>query len=673
MTSRRIPLANNPNAANSPFRAVPSVAGKRTRAQSNDPKELISGQPPSKKQILELDNDENVGPRQFTRQSQIEKEAESRVFTRKPSNAPMTTLEKRLLASREKKLGQPMQIDKSPDKSRRPGDGLENIRQWQRHYKKAFPSFVFYFESVPDDVRRKMSQQVQMLGAKEEKFFSRSVTHVVTTRSIPPEHATNSPEDGYSAQVKTEHGSRTIDPSLLGRAQDSQANAAQKRTTDLLDATLQARAHHAAFQVSQHMDPRRAGTQTADILTKARELNIKIWALEKLARMMSTMFNMDTGEQPHATTLTRSHATTNLAEKQGKDADLQRLLRNEKLTGPAEAVVSQKKMIQLRGYYIYVHDMDEQTRPVMIRDYDKVAEKEQGKWPQFRISAPGRCPFIEDHSHQKRLAMEEQQKAAEAAAPRIRTRSAVAALGGDGTRNGALAEVQPNVRRSPRKVAQDSLAKPLDPPKMPVSRHHSADGMPALFGSAQATLRNMKPFIGREPVASGVQPSNITSAIRSQIISSTAISSTAPGGGRVGTSKEIHALKRKVLERGASVTSGQTLTSSYMNDVRAALNGDGAPPPRAAKRKAQETLGGINEEPETEHEAKSRKISQSRKKVVVTQKDPKPGYCENCRDKFDDFDEHILSRKHRKFALANENWTQLDALLGQLARPLKDE
>jgi len=184
MTNRRIPLANNPNAANSPFRAVPSVAGKRTRAQSNDPREQILGQPPLKKQVLELDNDENVGARQFTRQSQIEKEAESRVFTRKPSNAPMTALERKLLASREKKIGQPMQIDKSPDKSRKPGDGLENIRQWQRHYKRAFPQFVFYFESVPDDVRRKMSQQVQMLGAVCCRIIlsSTRITDVVAER-----------------------------------------------------------------------------------------------------------------------------------------------------------------------------------------------------------------------------------------------------------------------------------------------------------------------------------------------------------------------------------------------------------------------------------------------------------------------------------------------------------
>jgi len=184
MTNRRIPLANNPNAANSPFRNVPSVAGKRTRAQSNDPREHILGQPPSKKQLIDVDNDENVGSRQFTRQSQNEKEAEGRVFMRKPSNAPMTALERKLLASREKKVVQPVQVDESPEKNRKPGDGLENIRQWQRHYKRAFPQFVFYFESVPDDVRRKMSQQVQMLGAVCCCFISssRTLTDVVAER-----------------------------------------------------------------------------------------------------------------------------------------------------------------------------------------------------------------------------------------------------------------------------------------------------------------------------------------------------------------------------------------------------------------------------------------------------------------------------------------------------------
>ena len=121
---------------------------------------------------------------------------------------------------------------------------------------------------------------------------------------------------------------------------------------------------------ASNIDPRRPNTYSADILSKARELGIKIWALEKLQRMMLTMFTTETGEQPAHGSLTRSHATTNLLEKQGKEADLQRLLRKEKITGPADRdmAVTSQDMCSLRGYFIYLHDMDEKTRPVMIRD-----------------------------------------------------------------------------------------------------------------------------------------------------------------------------------------------------------------------------------------------------------------------------------------------------------------
>ncbi|GAM89699.1 hypothetical protein ANO11243_077380 [Dothideomycetidae sp. 11243] len=649
MASGRIPLASNQNAINSPFRGFAPISGKRTRAQVETTRENAHGQPPVKRIALEGDNDENVAPRALTRQSQAQKEAESRLFMRKPGNAPMTAFERKLVAAREGKLDshQEPQGIQSPEGSRKTSDSLDNIRQWQRHYRKAFPTYVFYFESVPDDTRQKMSRLIQSLGAKEEKFFSRTVTHVVTTRPIPS--AKSQLHNGHNHLDNDKHIplQRTIDPALLDKRDGSHINGAIRRTTDL----------------SHSMDARKLASQATDILTKAGELNIKIWALEKLQRMMATMFNTDTGEQP-VPPLIRSQATANLAQKQNKEADLQRLLRNEKVSGPADRdmTLPSQDMVSLRGFYIYVHDMDERSRPVMVRDYPKVAAKEQGKWPQFRLSSVGRCPFVEDTSYGRRKAQEE--KLAETAdAPRTRTRAAA-----DATT--VLAERQANLRRSPRKQSQDQLAKPLDPPRLPVSRNGSADGIPSLFGSAQANMRAHPRYIRGEPVASGVQPSNVTSAIRSQIISSTAISSTAPGA-RAGTSKELHALKRKVLERGATVTSGQTLTSSYMNDVRAALNGDGGNASRAAKRKAQDTLGNIREEAGDDDEGQPRKVQQIRKAKALPPKDPKPGYCENCRDKFEDFDDHIASRKHRKFAITQENWTQLDDLLSKLTRPLK--
>lgn len=41
----------------------------------------------------------------------------------------------------------------------------ETLRQWQRYYRKAFPTFVFYFESIPGDVRQKCVRQIMGLGA----------------------------------------------------------------------------------------------------------------------------------------------------------------------------------------------------------------------------------------------------------------------------------------------------------------------------------------------------------------------------------------------------------------------------------------------------------------------------------------------------------------------------
>ncbi|KAI6821412.1 hypothetical protein KC350_g9604, partial [Hortaea werneckii] len=440
---------------------------------------------------------------------------------------------------------------------------------------------------------------------------------------------------------------------------------------------MQRRANTHAAHAPVDVDPKKLQNQGADILSRARQLGIKIWALEKLHRMLSTILDTDAGDQGTGHD-TRSHVTGGrTASKAGRNADLEQLLRNEKLTGPTDRdmSVAGQDMATFRGCYLYVHDMDEKTKPVMVRDYPKPGARETGKWPQFRLSGPGRCPFVEDPSYQKRQAQEASAAKAQeelTTQRRLRATSAQETAASRQTQDRPLTERHANLRRSPRKI--DAPAKPLDPPKPPhANKQISAENVP-LFGSTQQSLRGLPRMIGGEPVASGVQASNVTSAIRSQHVSSAAISSTAPGANhRVGDSKEVSALKRKVLERGNSINSNNSVLSSHMNDMRAALNGDNEPPPRAAKRKAQETLGVVNEDEEDyergKRPLKQRKPAPRRRKPV--ERDPKPGYCENCRDKFDDFDEHIQSRKHRKFAMTQDNWKELDELLGKLKRPHK--
>lgn len=632
MASRRAPLADVPNAVNSPFRTIAAGSGKRTRAQAGELREGVYGQPPTKRQAIAIPgtDGENLDPAYKYVVPVTTKDRLDEPFAKRSNPAPPTAFEKKLASVRERKPATSQQRNDRPHKTpasgnsqveRPQGDSLDSVKQWQKHYRRQFPIFVFYFESVPEDVRVKAMRQINSLGARVEKFFSKSVTHVVTTRTIPPEaSSTSSDEDAKQASIAP----RTIQPSAL--TQD------QRRTTSLLDAQVQRRGQTTAAPAQPSVEHRKAQSNNADTLLRARVFGMRIWALEKLQRVLSTILETDTVDgsiSDHRNQTTGSRHIT----KPAQHADLEQLLRHEKVNGPADrdmTVVTQD-MVTLRGCFLYIHDMDERTKPTMAREYNKPDNREDGKWPQFRLTPAGRCPFIEDAAYKKKLSQQEREaEAKQEYAPRPKGSNATL----QPALSQALAEREPNLRRSPRKIVQDSKSAPrgcFDPPQdIPVKRQSSAANMPPLFGSAQVSLRGLPRMVAGEPVASGIQPSNVTSAIRSQVISSAAISSTAPGfNRRVGDTKEVSMLKRKLLERGPS---------SYMNDVRAAINDDQGPPPRAAKRKAQETLGVVHEDGEAKASGKSSKTDAVSKKKIA-EKDAKAGYCENCRDKFDDFDE----------------------------------
>lgn len=618
MASRdRRPLADVPNAVNSPMRSTGgagAVNPKRPRAQAD----VVYGQPPTKRQALDphAADIENVDPRTATRPTLTvwSKNLDEPFSAKRPSSHSQPTAFERKLASVRKPSAQP-RIDRTQKQS---ADNLESVRQWQKHYRRQFPQFVFYFDGVPEDVKRKLVRKIHSLGAGEDRFFSKAVTHVVTTRAIPAEPSST----GHGYDEKRES-------SQLKSAQTTSATHDSRRTTNLLDANLQRRSQPPTAAVQPSVDNRKLQSHGTDsILLKARALGTKIWALEKLHRVLDTILDTETAD--NASTQ-RSHHVTRTTTAPTHDADLEQLLRHEKVRGPADRdmSVATQDSIALRGYFIYVHDMDERTKPVMVRDYPKPENglKELGKWPQFRLSAAGRCPFVEDTTHAKRA---HQEREREAQAERNTRAGTLARL----TQPNALAERAPNLRRSPRKLEQANkvdAARAVGVRQSTMGSQAATENLPAFFNSTAANMRAMPRMVRGEPVASGVQPSNITSAIRSQAISSAAISSTAPGlSRRAGDSKEVSLLKRRVLASGHP--------SSYVNDMRGAINDDQGPPPRAAKRKAQETLGVVQEDME-QGTHRSRAAANPAKRNKTEQKEPKPGYCENCRDKFDDFDE----------------------------------
>ena len=163
MSNRRAPLASIPNAVNSPFRE-PAAATKRPRPHLDQEDLAYDQEPPTKRTAL-------ANSRPFPRtppQRQSFQQAEARVFGKRPGNVQPTAFERRLLEAKERKAqevrdkGQEQRVERP---SRIATETLEGIRQWQKHYRKVFPTFVFYFESVSDETRARHAKFIRAFGA----------------------------------------------------------------------------------------------------------------------------------------------------------------------------------------------------------------------------------------------------------------------------------------------------------------------------------------------------------------------------------------------------------------------------------------------------------------------------------------------------------------------------
>ncbi|KAK7731060.1 Cdc7p-Dbf4p kinase complex regulatory subunit [Cytospora paraplurivora] len=632
-STRRVPLSSNPNVANSPIRnsstALATAFSKQRhtkRAYASLQREEPYGQPPpAKKQIL------NDGTEKITRSPVRQVKVVRRDPTRSYKDDKV----------HHEKVSKPSQQE----------DGRARIQQWKQVTRRNFPGYVFYFESVPSEQRAKVLKQLVHLGAREEKFFSKDITHVITTRQIPSEKATapvHQVAAGHASESVHEQRAphdipKTIDPSLLSR--DTNTKDVRRRLFESAPRKMPV-----PVPTEDNILRQPTGGRNTDILVRAQEMNKKIWPFAKLVRVLEVLNDPDpfrTANAPKAT----------------EEANLAQLLNKERATGPSDRdpTVATKELIFFKGPYIYIYDIEEKQKPIMVREYAKVADKKDGDWPQFRSTSSGRCPFVEeDDSNERKRKAEKQMRARELekqrqeaavtdSAPKLKPPPVPSAAGVGSKRSLTEMEHSHNSRANhPRVPDMFDLTKAANPPNLEFTRPQNA------FTSRARSAR----LLAGEPVASGIQQSNITSAIRSQMISS----ATGILGSKAGTSKELHGLQRQVLQKSNAASANSTSQDTSSRRLADMSLDTGTFQRSASLGVNSRKLAQIEEE-------KPRELKRTESVPVKSKKrDLKPGYCENCQDKYPDFDEHILSRKHRKFAENNENWAELDALLGQLER-----
>ena len=203
-----------------------------------------------------------------------------------------------------------------------------------------------------------------------------------------------------------------------------------------------------------------------------------------------------------------------------------------------------------------------------------------------------------------------------------------------------------NVPQLPQPSPQKTPSREFCPPP-PIVANKALSSV-QVQQAAQAQAHPPQRLFGGEPAASGLQQSNITSAIRSQMISSTA---AAPGA-KAGTSKEVHGLKRKVLEKNTAPVPTTTQTRHPHPEHPAPARAERAIP--AARQTRQQIQQRVQEKPVPQDEDSTqsegegedvwlaegvRKSGAAAKKASEVKAVQKSGYCENCREKYDDFDD----------------------------------
>lgn len=380
-------------------------------------------------------------------------------------------------------------------------------------------------------------------------------------------------------------------------------------------------------------------------------MGMKVWPLDKLQRAIRTMFEIPIESQLYAGQGMRAKGTSALG-KGDRQAELSHMLRNERINGPSDrdSSIALNETVPFKGYHIYIRDMDERTKPIMVRDYTKPVQDELSEWPQFQCVGLGKCPFVPESNpstrqeHEKAKSREEELRRRTKVQTRPAPRTRAAAIRDDAE---AQSVRSPGHHRPLEELRDGGNASVPPASRMPTQAfcpppRINAKILSPAKAANESTANTGTRLFGVEPAASGIQPSNITSAIRSQMMSSTA---AAPGA-KAGTSKEVHGLKRKVLEKnsGPAPISIQTRHGPIdpIGDGRAEKT---IPVARYSRRQAQEPLIFIDEET-TQSEAdedvwmaQEVRMKNKQPMEVLEKKNAKPGYCENCREKYDDFDD----------------------------------
>ncbi|TKY90620.1 hypothetical protein EX895_000618 [Sporisorium graminicola] len=499
---------------------------------------------------------------------------------------------------------------------------------WRQKFLRAFPNFIFHFDSVDDGNARKYTSLIQKLGGHVDQFFSRKVTHLITTRRFPDETAleeTNAP--GGPSMVDKSSAHKLFRPSFLAARTSStktSGNAARSRPVPL----------YSERNPLQERPPRQYGPN--DILVKAKGFGIKVWQFEKLQNVLMRLMKL---------------SPRDLETPANNKQDLSQMLEKEKVFGSTErdpaTARSSWHYFEKSACYVLVEDATLEYRPIMCTEFQYTREDRLQRlpppWPVIYGQTAGRCPFT---YYPSKKSTPKEVDADNASAPRL--------------------GVQQSLRRavSLNNMVRSNLG-PACRPQVPPIRTNDT---------------RQQDY----PLASGNSVS-----ITSNIASTTSnIFTDQQNGATVGLpqNRRVAELNRRMHTPNAPLRPPRTLNASPASVLAGSAasglgirrdGGGGSPMVGGTSAQRGNTeqgatvrrMLGLDDKERRPDSGLQRSASASAVSKPASAK--KPGYCENCRVKYDDFIEHIYDRRHRKFATNESHFVDIDALIMRVQRPIR--
>lgn len=370
-----------------------------------------------------------------------------------------------------------------------------------------------------------------------------------------------------------------------------------------------------------------------DIFSNVATLKTKVWNYDKVFRFLENLgINVINGADEYAVntqTILPASLTADSTNKKNKD-DLHNLLKDEKIFGSTDRDPNAKRddLHYFGKNYLYVYDLSQKVRPIAIREWS------DDSYTTLNMTYDGRCPFVSDPSdgNSERQKLRRQRKFEAAQEYRDLLRKAtynimnniknggvsMNASGFSGTSTSTdkahddehnTTVVQNSTSSKKLEVVGDESGENIVPPGAPQTKFVQPHVPPSFIRNSSCFQSNSKPF----DIFAASGYNGASNAVPFSLDSN--LNSNAAGGNGLGPmvsqvpSRNLNNLKRRIIMK---------------------------------KRKS---------------------TAQDKRK---DSRDSNPGYCENCRVKYDCFDEHILSNRHRNFACNDENFKDIDELIATL-------